>query len=464
MFSFVNQMSITTSYSKEIIFLLVGMLILSFPLFTQGMFMDGTIYAAVASNLANGSGSIWELKFSETLLMPFYEHPPLAIWMESIVHRLLGDHLISERIYSLLMWFLNAILLVAIWKQIKPESRIAWVPLFLWSITPIIIWSFSNNMLENTMGVFVSSSVLFLLIGLKQRTFIWSSLGGIMLALAFMSKGFVGLFPLALPVLIYLFGRKESSLLKVIQLELGMILGLMIGMLPFLLQSSGLDYLSIYIENQVVKSVESAQTVSNRFEIVKHYVEQLIVSFGVIIVVYLSFRKKEKIAFQPRTYWSWIFVVISLLGVLPIMVSLKQREFYIVTVFPMAIIGLVLLFEPYFLELDKRIEKFVVHRTSLILLTLLGMNLCLSLVASNFYKRDKEVIESVYLLMEEEGREKVYDTSHNIRGQWHVMAYLSRIAKISVQVGVKSDSKLLSIDEESVDAKVIGVFKLQKLE
>ena len=58
---------------------------------TIGMFMDGTIYAAISRNLAEGVGTMWALHFSAGLFPVFREHPPLVFWLQSFFFRLLGD-------------------------------------------------------------------------------------------------------------------------------------------------------------------------------------------------------------------------------------------------------------------------------------------------------------------------------------------------------------------------------------
>ena len=55
------------------------------------MFMDGVLYATMAKNLANGIGTFWQSHMSEIIFPAFINHPPLAIGLESIFFRILGD-------------------------------------------------------------------------------------------------------------------------------------------------------------------------------------------------------------------------------------------------------------------------------------------------------------------------------------------------------------------------------------
>ena len=67
----------------------------------QGMFVDGLIYADLSRNLSEGVGDAWRLQFSETLFPVFSEHPPLAIWLQSVAFTTFWDSIYFEKFYSL---------------------------------------------------------------------------------------------------------------------------------------------------------------------------------------------------------------------------------------------------------------------------------------------------------------------------------------------------------------------------
>lgn len=423
----------------------IGLLILAFPLFSKGMFMDGSIYAAVASNLSQGNGSLWAMKFSETLMNPFYEHPPLAIWMESAVHKIMGDITLSERIYSLLMWLLNGGLIVQLWKELRPASQLSWAPLLLWTILPIVIWSFSNNMLENTMGVFVSSSVLFFLKGLKEKEGLWNSLSGAMLALAFLSKGFVGLFPFSLPIIYMMFFFKERSFIRHVMSGVFMLIGFLILLLPFILNDTSNEFLATYLDHQVKNSVENIQTVPHRFKILEYFVLQLLVPLSLSVAIFFTSRERSKPVRENRM-WAGLLTLLALCGVLPIMISLKQRDFYILTVYPFVALALVFYMESTFENFHNKLTQKLT-RPNYWASAVLALGVVVSVISTNFYKRETEIVKGIEQLAESEYYGQTFDCSNNIRYDWSTMAYLSRIAKISVWRGYDSDYKLVFEDE-----------------
>ena len=60
--------------------------VLIFPdLLAEGMFLDGIIYSDIARNLSIGNGTLWNLKYIETLSGPngsntFAGHPSPGFW------------------------------------------------------------------------------------------------------------------------------------------------------------------------------------------------------------------------------------------------------------------------------------------------------------------------------------------------------------------------------------------------
>lgn len=99
---------------------------------TVGMFMDGTIYAAVSRNLAEGVGSLWALHFSEGLFPVFREHPPLVFWLQSLFFRVLGDGFLTERAYDLIVVLATAWLMRSLWLRLVTTRGLASLAAFYW--------------------------------------------------------------------------------------------------------------------------------------------------------------------------------------------------------------------------------------------------------------------------------------------------------------------------------------------
>jgi 4-amino-4-deoxy-L-arabinose transferase-like glycosyltransferase len=182
--------------------LLVG---LTVPRMTQrGMFGDGLLYATIARNLSIGAGSLWAPRYTETTWIGFYEHPPLGLALEAAAFWLLGDHLMVERAFSLIVFGLHAFVIAMIWRRLEPAA-LDWLPLAFWLVPSIVTWGVVNNMLENTQALFTSTAILLLICAMRAPTdaaiVTGSALAGVAVIAAVLTKGPAGFFPLAAPLL-----------------------------------------------------------------------------------------------------------------------------------------------------------------------------------------------------------------------------------------------------------------------
>jgi len=115
-----------------IISLFIG--IVAPALFSDGMFMDGVLYAAISQNLANNLGSFWDLHLTNTLYPHFHEHPPLAFGIQSIFFKLFGESILIERFYSLITFIITGWIIILIWRKISDIKfhSLSWLPLLFW--------------------------------------------------------------------------------------------------------------------------------------------------------------------------------------------------------------------------------------------------------------------------------------------------------------------------------------------
>ena len=88
-------------------------------LWSDGMFMDGLYYASISRNLANGLGSFWHLHFTDISYPIFYEHPPLAMGIQSVFFYVFGSSIYVERFYSFLTFIVTAYIIHIIWGKIN---------------------------------------------------------------------------------------------------------------------------------------------------------------------------------------------------------------------------------------------------------------------------------------------------------------------------------------------------------
>ena len=353
-------------------------------LLTRGMFMDGLIYTSVASNMAEGVGSFWHPVYTATQFPDFYEHPPLMMWLLNLWFRLFGTSMLAAKGYSVAVVLLTAALTVGVWKQLLSSVKCevisgkyegfaidgcrihtshltlhtcinAWLPLLMLTLIPDVALAAHNNYLESTMALFVLAAVWLVLRGKGVG---WHLLAGVMLAAAFLTKGPTGLFPLALPALLWLFGTRKGFG-QAAAGTLAMSAGLAAPMaLLWLGVPDAQEFLRKYFETQVIGG--SQVLVTERTYIVKTLFSHTAVVLVVALASVLFGILRKSAPWRP-TRDSWrrfgLMFALALCGTLPMMVSTKQRAFYLLTVFPFVALAVAALLEPLARHMEKQLQR-----------------------------------------------------------------------------------------------------------
>ena len=324
-------------------------------LLTRGMFMDGLIYTSIASNMASGIGSFWHPTYTATVFPDFYEHPPLMMWLLSLWFRLFGTSMLVAKAYSVAVLLLTAALMVGVWKQLGFKLGLGWLPLLMLTLIPDVALAAHNNYLESTMTLFVLASVWLVLRGTKGGGHV---LAGLMLAAAFLTKGPTGLFPLALPALLWLFGeRKGFGQAAAGTLAMAAGLAAPMALLWFCVPDAQ-EFLRKYFENQVIGGSQTLVT-SRTYIVTTLFSHTAIVLLVAVAAVLFGILRKSAPWRPTRDSWRrfGLMFALALCGTLPMMVSTKQRAFYLLTVFPFVALAVAALLEPSARHMEKQLQR-----------------------------------------------------------------------------------------------------------
>lgn len=416
------------------------------PLFRYGMFFDGLTYSSIARNLSLQSfGSLnLNLHYTDTLGDQFFDQPPLAIFLQSIFFRLFGDHDYTEKIYCAICLFLTCYLILKIWnlifqdhKELKPLS---WLPILLFGIIPVAAWSFSNNMLENTMCVFDLAAVFFTIKFLVSRKHFWQNIIYVSacITLAVYMKGPVGLYPVAIPLLFLLiFKEPDKSRIAILTL-IPIFFICSISALLYFSNESAKSFMENYINNQLLRSIGGRReiTVSNHFYILYRFFSELILpAIFVLSVIFVSKVSKIKYFIDHTLLkFSIVFFTLSLLGCLAIAFSPKQAGYYLVPIMPMMALSFALIAaQPMSSLINKlRIKRTFDKHAIVISLFILFVCVFIDLSFISPYKRDKAEL----MLMEEVRniipKGEVISVCPELITDWRLHAYFMRYLRISL--------------------------------
>jgi 4-amino-4-deoxy-L-arabinose transferase-like glycosyltransferase len=432
----------------------IFLIIVSPNLLSDGMFMDGLIYSTIAHNLSNGIGSFWNPHFTATCMTEFHEQPPLAFGIQSIFFTLFGDSRFVDKLYSFLTFVLAGYIILKIWTIFK--YRHGWVPLLFWLLTPLVNWACCNNILENTLSVFTSLSVLFYLKSQNNKNYFFVFLSGLMLALGFLTKGFVAFFPWTFPFLLWLLLR-QNSFRKMAADSIGVFVFTIVPLvfLVILYPEAELS-LHKYIDTQVISSLKNVATFDSRFFIIKRLFSELIPAVSLIVLfVFLGWRKKfSNNLLKGNARKALVFVLLGLTAVLPIMISTKQRGFYLLPALPFFAIGISILLSPLidflFNSLNSQSKGFLFFKWTARGFFLIGI--ILSVYFSDQFGRDRNKIKDTYKILSVLPEGIIINIYPNISQDWSLHGYFGRYKNVSLDPN--SDNKreyLLTLKDDYSD-------------
>ena len=442
-------MSQTRSNNTPFWLFLIGLflILVSKSLLTEGMFFDGVTYASISRNMAEGQGTFWNPHYTQTLYPEFRQHPPLALGMEALAFKAFGDHLWVEKAYSVLMFLLSGLLVALIWKRTTNNLRWAWLPLLFWLAMPLVSWSATNNLLENTMSDFVLLSVYLMIVSYQRNHKFWLLLAGVALFGAFLSKGFTGLFPLMFPILYCAFDPKRKWIQGPIDsLILTVVLAVFVGLM-FLAFPASWNYMKEYIQLQVIGGGLHEATVNTRFFIVFNLLLQLIAPLLIVAIILIMGKivngdKIKVFEFPPDKAWFYVFLLLGLAGVLPIMVSVKQRDFYMLAALPFFALACghftLSTVNMLMLRITPSLRKWLTLGACSVVL----LGVVLNLVHIGKYGRDEALIEEVKQRIAEAEGKDIIEIPTEEYTQWAKHAYYMRYGKISL----KPNEQLAPID------------------
>ena len=262
-------------------------------------------------------------------------------------------------------------------------------------------------------------------------------LAGIALFAAFLSKGFTGLFPLVFPIIYCIFDDKRRWIQGPIDTLLLMVTVAVLSGVMFLFFPPSFAYLKDYINLQVIGGGLHEATVSTRFYIVFSLLLQLIaplVIFSIILIMSKIINKdKHKVfEFAPDKKHFFSFLILGLTGVLPIMLSVKQRDFYMLAALPFFALAFghlsLSMVNMMLLEIRPKTRNWMMIASSVVLLV--GMVLNISHIGK--YGRDEALIEEVKNRMAEADGEDIIEITPEEYTQWAKHAYYMRYGKISL--------------------------------
>ncbi len=423
-----------TQYIPELLIVSIFLILISPTLFSEGMFMDGLIYAVVSRNMAIGVGSFWMPQFSDTIFFHFYEHPPLQFGLQAVLFKILGDNILVERLYSLATGLTALFLIRKLWIIETKSVKFSWLPMIVWVIIPLVWWTYSNNMLENTMTVMVLFSLIFSTLSKSKNRILYILLSALSLFAAFLTKGFTGLFPFGYFFFSWLI-LKDISFKRFLSDTTMLIFAfLILNILTFGLYEPAKSFITHYFDIQVVNSLKSVQTVSTRFAILGWLLNNILPHVALIAVLFFITKiKKKSIPITKATLRNFLFwAAIGLSGTIPMMISLKQRDFYLVSTLPAYSVMFAYLLLPFLSNVNLKFNTKKILKITTLVFVIAGI--FMPIYFSGKINRDKVMVSDIKTICNQLPEKTKCNICPDLKSNWSLYAYFQRYGKISLEI------------------------------
>lgn len=440
------------------------LILVTLPVLIQdGMFLDAMLYTSVSHNLSHGIGTFWFPQFSSSNFFGFQvflEQPPLVFGIQSLFYRVFGDSMYVERLYIFLTTCTTALLINQLWKDIfnkeKEVKELSWLPVLFWITIPGSIWSYSNNMIENSMAIFDLIAVIFILRALNsdKTGFLKLFLAGLFIFLATFSKGVPGVFPLAIPFLHWLIFRKKSFGHIILGTAILAATPVIIYLILFQFPQSR-ESLSYYAAKRLWGRINDSPTVTTRFFILKSLFTELIPQLTLAAIIITVAKMKKLIAqIISNRALAVFFITAGLAASLPLAITFVQRGFYLVPSFPYFAVGISAIITPEILKFKEFIiTKKKLQRISTIFCFLLFVfSITFTLMQKGKIQRDKEMLHDVHMIGNTIPAKSEITVNQNIATASVLECYFIRYYYISLYIDEPRQYLMLEKSRETADS------------
>lgn len=399
-------------------------------MFAKGMFMDGIYDALLAHNLATGISSFWAPQTIYYTQPAYWDNPPLAMYFLSVWYDVLGDYYFVERIYSFSCAICQLLLIAVAWRTVFQKQndirRLFWLPCLLFLISPLTPWCYANNLLENTMTLFTTLSVIMFFVYWQTRKnlFLYASLGGILIFLACITKGPVGLFPLATPVFfIRIVDKKEFNNILAYTVFQVFVFALAFT-LAFSMDAPSV-FLKNYLEVQLLPVLKHQSAASNpHYQI---FIDLSLAALPWLAILSVAFVFKPLKSVKNKRQLSVVFILIAISASFPIALSAKQHKYYLLPSLVFYTLSLAVLLIPLaelvLSKISALAEKVVQGLSAAAILIAIAW----CFVNTGSYSRDKELLTDIESIQPWVKNEKVIRADWSLFDAWAMRAYLNRL-------------------------------------
>lgn len=427
----------------------------------RGMFLDGVTYATMSRNFAERISTTQKPMYTD--LYPFYEQPVLGFLIQSVFYKILGNSIYVEKIFSMLMAVLSLIGLVLCWKIFTKKTSILfsfWMPALIWITIPLVSWTFSNNMLESIITVSSIFSVYFSIKSFQKQRFLHAILSAIFIIFGFLVKGPVGIFPLVTPIIFgFIFNRRKEGFYNFILIFISCfsILLLILYIFPALKIN-----LIKYFEVHLLPAIKDEREISTKYRgfiMWKALIQLCIPSILVLVFIFINRYKgiRNEVPFFKEVLF---FVLIALSASLPLMITHKQRKYYLMPSIIYYSLAFGFILAPwvnyYIKKINLKYRKAIIYGS--FFLVFITISICC--IRYDKYSRDKELIEDVLYISDKLPPHTII--SFEDCSNYLLNAYMYRLGYLNLDCSENKHTYYLTVKENSLPDHLKNLYVKEK--
>ena len=302
---------------------------------------------------------------------PFWEKPPLFIWLQAISMKIFGINEFAARFPNALAGLVTiSILYSTVYKRYSKQAAVFTILMYLGSFTSHFY--FKSGIIDPVFNLFIFLSILYLIKSIetaKLSSFIWS---GFYLGLAVITKGPVAILLVGLSGFVYqvVYGVTFYNFKKLLVLLVGLLIapGLYFGVEVY---TAGWWFLKEFIVYQI--DLFRYPIASHGQPVYYHLVVLLLGCFPLFgFAIGDMFRRKTHVS-GDTTFYRWMKVLFWVVLIVFSMVTTKIVHYSSMCYIPLAVVGGVWLSNLVKMTVWERILLSVVGAVWVVILTVFGI-------------------------------------------------------------------------------------------
>lgn len=321
--------------------------------------------------------------------IPFWEKPPLFIWIQVISMKIFGINEFAARFPNALIGIVTLLVIYNIGKRIyNIKFGIIWVVVYAASILPHFY--FKSGIIDPLFNLFIFLGIYyFFLFGDKQgsKPLLYVALSAVFIGLGILTKGPVAFLLFFLTGVIYMVISKSYK--KFLQIKVVLVYAIIVAFVGgfwFILQvlSGNLNIIVDFVEYQIHLFSEEGAGHGGFF--LYHFVVLFIGVFPASVFTLKSFRKYKDESSEQKSFKRWMVILFWVVLILFTIVSTKIVHYSSMCYFPLTFLAAYIIFK--IVEEKQKFDLWMKITTGFLAVVLGSVVIALQL----FVKYKEEII------------------------------------------------------------------------